>query len=57
MTTCTIESHEAIKQDQAAWERLTFVKHWHLEADGDEPAEVLELRNCSCGSTLAKRIA
>lgn len=38
--------------DAAAWRALPYVGRWQLV--DDEPA--LELRNCPCGSTLARRM-
>jgi hypothetical protein len=40
-------NHDALKQDPAVWASLPFVG-----IQGDE-VEMLELRNCPCGSTLA----
>ena len=54
--TCPID-HEAIKRDAAAWDALHHIGDQIIEADSTGPAERLELRNCSCGTTLAKRIA
>lgn len=41
---CSTEIHEATKRDEAAWRRLTPI--------GEQMG--LELRNCPCGSTLAR---
>ncbi len=50
-------NHAALKSDPVAWGRLALVGHQHTEADEYGPAETLELRDCSCGSTLAIRLA
>ena len=47
---CTRAVHDQIKRDAGAWASLPYLG---LQADG--PRHVLELRNCACGSTLAKR--
>lgn len=46
--------HERIRADEAHWNTLTFVgiqDCFGLRG----PDEVLELRNCTCGSTLGRR--
>lgn len=48
---CTIESHNAQKLDLKHWETLHFVGYQEYD---DEFR--LELRNCSCGSTLALKV-
>ena len=53
--TCTVD-HESLKLDQSAWTALRHIGDQHIEADEDGPTERLELRNCACGTTLAKRI-
>jgi len=53
--TCTVD-HESLKLDQSAWTALRHIGDMRLEADTLEPEERLELRNCACGTTLAKRI-
>jgi hypothetical protein len=47
--------HAQIKTDDAAWYALAFVGVQTIEPVDFDPAERLELRNCSCGSTLARR--
>lgn len=54
-STCT-RDHAALKLSGAEWLALEYVKQVHLEADADGPAELLEARNCSCGSTLLRTI-
>jgi hypothetical protein len=49
---CTTAAHAAIKADAAAWASLRAVGYMDDGRGGR-----LELRNCSCGSTLARRIA
>lgn len=36
----------------AAWAALPLIGTQAIEADGDEPAETFEVRNCACGSSL-----
>lgn len=43
--------HDALKRDAARWEQLRYVGMMVL-GRGD----ALELRNCSCGSTLAVQV-
>lgn len=50
MNKCTRESHEASKLT-AEW---SFMEYLGIQETGHEYA--LELRNCKCGSTLAKEI-
>lgn len=45
-----------MKRDDAAWSKLQWIGLQVIEAYGDEPEERFELRNCSCGSTLCKRV-
>ncbi len=52
---CSVD-HEALKRDEAKWRRLKFVGHQHMPADAQGPAETLELRDCVCGSTIAKEV-
>jgi hypothetical protein len=52
----TRESHERIKTDDVSWSHLERVGLQHVPAFENEPAETLELVNCTCGSTLARRI-
>ena len=51
-STCTIKCHEALKANPTAWALLRFVAYQDTVDDDGNPAK-LELRNCSCGSTLA----
>ncbi len=51
---CKINNHAELKVDPVRWASLELVGTHHLEQAGDEPAEDIELRNCSCGSTLGK---
>jgi len=50
---CTAARHEALKHDAAAWSALQVVGEQRLAADQHGPEIHLELRNCTCGSTLA----
>ena len=45
--------HNAIRSDDAAWSALRFTGIQHDTDDDGNPAP-LELRDCSCGSTLAR---
>lgn len=48
---CTIESHNARKLNDEEWSRMVKVGIQEVCPEYD-----LELRNCNCGSTLARRI-
>lgn len=54
MTCNAGHNHEALKL--TAWTTLEYIGHQIIEADDEGPAEALELRNCVCGSTLAKLV-
>lgn len=41
--------------DAAAWLALPCIGEQRVPATDDQPAEVLELRNCTCGSTISVR--
>lgn len=43
-------AHEAVKRSEVMWSALPFVG---IQPDGDG---FLELRNCMCGSTLAREV-
>lgn len=47
--------HAAIKQDHSRWSQLELVKPnaYQITEDDDGNVAWLELRNCTCGSTLA----
>lgn len=51
---CRSEVHEALKLDEAAWSALAY--RGHQDAYDDE-GTILEVRNCSCGSTIHRPIA
>lgn len=53
---CTIESHNALKSDDAAWSSLHYVGVQRVRADSTGPAYALELRNCRCQSTLCREL-
>lgn len=48
--------HAALKADPAAWAALELVGVQVTPEDEDGPEERLELRNCLCGSTLARLV-
>jgi len=52
---CSPLVHEALKLDDAAWSALVRIGAMPDEDDDGRPF-VLELRNCPCGSTLAREI-
>lgn len=52
---CTHVSHEAVKSS-AQWASLEYVGV-QPDTDDDGNDATLELRNCSCGSTLAKQVS
>ena len=54
---CATEVHEALKRDDAKWAALEYVGVQRIEADETGPAEAIELRNCACHSTLARKVA
>jgi hypothetical protein len=49
---CSPATHDRLKRP-SSWSELAYIGTQHVEAEGDEPAVTLELRNCSCGSTIA----
>ncbi len=51
---CLPAIHEEIKADPMRWPTYDLCGHSHSEAFDNEPAEWLEHRNCSCGSTMSK---
>jgi hypothetical protein len=51
MTCASGNNHEDLKRDAARWVELRFVG---IQTFGAR--EALELRNCTCGSTLAVEI-
>lgn len=55
---CTRAIHLALTTDDLAWSRLPLLGVQQVEADGDEPAYQLEVRDCArCASTLSRRTA
>jgi len=50
MSKCTKDSHEALKVD-GSWDMLDYVGIQEVNHKYS-----LELRNCKCGSTLARKI-
>lgn len=56
MTRCTIAAHDALKADAAIWQSLQLIGYQPTETDDGRPAR-LELRNCSCGSTLCVEVS
>lgn len=58
MFVCSAEEHEAIKASPK-WDDLPTPRGGRYSLNerlGDEPAELLEYKNCSCRSTIAKVI-
>jgi hypothetical protein len=51
---CSIERHEAIKRDEQAWQALKPRGFQEDYTDDNRRAD-LELRDCPCGSTIARR--
>jgi len=45
--------HQRLRRDERRWQKLPLVGFQHYDADEDV---VVELRNCSCGSTLGRRV-
>jgi len=50
-------NHTALRADLTLWLTLPLVGIQVVEADETGPAERIELRDCSCGSTLARKLA
>jgi hypothetical protein len=48
---CTIAKHDAIRADDARWSTLPVLGY---QRDVEDPAFDLEMRTCSCGSTLCR---
>lgn len=48
--------HAALKSSLDLWSTLALLGVQVVEADETGPEERLELRNCTCGSTLSKEI-
>lgn len=48
--------HATLKADRSLWEQLPYLGVTRFEADETGPAEVIEFRNCACGSTLALKV-
>jgi uncharacterized protein YegP (UPF0339 family) len=46
--------HVEIRADIMLWRALRFVGY-QQSADQHDPEDVIELRNCTCGSTLGRR--
>jgi hypothetical protein len=46
--------HDDLKLDAAQWASLEFLGIQHLPEWADEPAEDVEMRMCTCGTTLGK---
>ena len=46
---CTKAEHAALRKSDKAWDELRWRKEWVFED------EVLEQRDCKCGSTLARK--
>ena len=51
--TCSRESHARAKRDTAEWRATTMPLGVQRFDDGGPP---LELRNCRCGTTLAREL-
>jgi len=55
---CSNGYHEQLKLDDIAWGALDYVGIQLFPGeDVGDPDERYELRNCKCGSTLAKRMS
>ena len=53
----SIAYHETLKADPTRWAELELRGTSRVEADVYGPALVIEMRNCSCHSTLAVELA
>lgn len=53
---CATSVHEALKADEAAWSNLRLIGVQKFDADEEGPAYALEMRNCTCKSTLCKEV-
>ncbi len=38
------------------WLKLAYVGQQLVPDDGDDPGYVLDLRNCTCGNTMGRRV-
>lgn len=54
MKVCASEKHDQLKRD--SWEQLELVGSMPTYNDEPGSPQTLELRNCQCGSTLAKEL-
>jgi hypothetical protein len=54
---CSHAIHAALKSDPIAWSMLPLIGVQRFEANEDEPASALEMRNCHCNSTLCKEVS
>lgn len=48
--------HAAIKLDATAWNGLRRIGIQVVDGTPDDPGWELELRNCECGTTLARKV-
>lgn len=55
LSRCTLD-HAALTRDDAAWAALKLVGRQYVEADETGPEETLELRDCTCDSTLSRQV-
>lgn len=49
-------NHEALKADRSLWNQLPLIGSMEIPDDDEGPGYRLEMRNCSCRSTLAIEI-
>lgn len=53
---CTQALHNSLAADATSFARLELIGYQVREADGDDPAAVLEVRACACGSTISRPV-
>lgn len=53
---CTQALHNSLAADATSFARLELIGYQVREADGNDPADVLEVRACACGSTISRPI-
>lgn len=51
-----VRDHALLKSDDTQWSQLKYIGIQHVRIPNQEPY-ALELRNCTCESTLARRVA
>lgn len=50
---CQVD-HVEVKRDEIGWRQLEYVGVQIVDEDESGPAERIEIRNCTCGTTLGR---